>query len=76
IYEQLCHNVAYAILTSIVLVIFSVIIYFLPDNAVDLMKWYFRAPAYIVSFLAYTSFFITVITFLMVIKRFSTILDN
>lgn len=48
IYEQLCHNVAYAILTSIVLVIFSVIIYFLPDNAVDLMKWYFRAPAYIV----------------------------
>lgn len=54
----------------------SVIIYFLPDNAVDLMKWYFRAPAYIVSFLAYTSFFITVITFLMVIKRFSTILDN
>ncbi|HBM1589940.1 TPA: hypothetical protein LUI89_001667 [Salmonella enterica subsp. enterica] len=76
IYEQLCHNVAYAILTSIVLVIFSVIIYFLPDNAVDLMKWYFRAPAYIVSFLAYTSFFITVITFLMVVKRFSTILDN
>ncbi|EBF1959799.1 hypothetical protein DIK66_04715, partial [Salmonella enterica] len=60
----------------IVLVIFSVIIYFLPDNAVDLMKWYFREPAYIVSFLAYTSFFITVITFLMVIKRFSTILDN
>lgn len=44
IYEQLCHNVAYAILTSIVLVIFSVIIYFLPDNAVDLMKWYFAHP--------------------------------
>lgn len=76
IYEQLCHNVAYAILTAITLVIFSVVIYFLPDDAVDLKKWYFRASAYIVSFFAYSSFFITVITFLMVIKRFSTILDN
>lgn len=76
IYEQLCHNVAYAILTAIILVIFSVVIYFLPDNELDLMKWYFRATAYIVSFLAYASFLITVITFLMVIKRFSTILDN
>jgi len=76
VYDQLCHNVAYAILTSVALVIFSVIIYFLPDSVEELKKWYFFIPAYIVSYLAYSSFFFTVITFLMVIKRFSTILDN
>ncbi|HGG6426295.1 TPA: hypothetical protein ACJG67_002812 [Salmonella enterica subsp. enterica serovar Kottbus] len=76
VYEQLCHNVAYAILTAVALVIFSVTIHFLPENADELKKWYFATPAYVISYLAYSSFFFTVITFLMVIKRFSTILDN
>ncbi|AVL10540.1 hypothetical protein BON67_04480 [Escherichia coli] len=76
VYEQLCHNVSYAILTSVALVIFSVAIYFLPETPSELKKWYFATPAYIISYLAYSSFFFTVVTFLMVIKRFSTILDS
>jgi len=76
VYEQLCHNVAYAILTSVVLVISSVIISFFPDDMKSLENLYFAIPSYLLSFIAYTAFFTTVITFLMVIKRFSTILDN
>ncbi|UYP73486.1 hypothetical protein [Pantoea dispersa] len=76
VYEQLCHNVAYAILTSVILVIASVIISFFPDDVKILESLYFSIPAYFLSFIAYAAFFTTVITFLMVIKRFSTILDN
>ncbi|NIG15868.1 hypothetical protein [Pantoea sp. Cy-640] len=76
VYEQLCHNVAYAILTSVILVIASVIISFFPDDIKSLERLYFSIPAYILSLIAYAAFFTTVITFLMVIKRFSTILDN
>lgn len=76
VYEQLCHNVAYAILTSVILVIASVIISFFPDDIKSLAKLYVAIPAYVLSFIAYVAFFTTVITFLMVIKRFSTILDN
>ena len=76
VYAQLCHNVAYAILTSVILVISSVIISFFPDDTYSLEKIYFAIPTYILSFIAYSSFFTTVITFLMVIKRFSSILDN
>ncbi|EOV9702692.1 hypothetical protein ACN5L6_001649 [Cronobacter dublinensis] len=75
VYTQLCHNVSYAILTSVILVIASVIISFFPDGNL-LNKWYFHYPSYIVSFIAYTAFFATVITFLMVIKRFSSVLDS
>ncbi|MBD8456835.1 MULTISPECIES: hypothetical protein [Enterobacter cloacae complex] len=76
VYEQLCHNVAYAILTSIILVIASVVISFFPDKQETLNIWYFSVPAYLLSYVAYTAFFTTIITFLMVIKRFSSILDN
>ncbi|HDS7137945.1 hypothetical protein ABLU80_16045 [Klebsiella sp. CN_Kp104] len=76
VYEQLCHNVAYAILTSVILVIASVIISFFPEKKETLELLYFSVPAYLLSFIAYTAFFTTVITFLMVIKRFSFILDN
>lgn len=76
VYEQLCHNVAYAILTSVVLVIASVIISFFPEDKKSLENLYFSAPAYLLSLIAYAAFFTTVITFLMVIKRFSAILDN
>lgn len=76
VYEQLCHNVAYAILTSVILVIASVIISFFPEKKETLELLYFSVPAFMLSFIAYTAFFTTVITFLMVIKRFSFILDN
>lgn len=76
VYQQLCHNVAYAILTSVILVIASVIISFFPEKKEILELIYFLVPAYILSFIAYAAFFATVITFLMVIKRFSFILDN
>jgi len=76
LYEQLCHNVSYAILTSVILVISSVIISFFPDKKETLDLLYFAIPAYALSYIAYSAFFTTVITFLMVIKRFSSILDN
>lgn len=76
VYEQLCHNVAYAILTSIILVIASVVISFFPDKKEILESFYFAIPAYALSYIAYAAFFTTIITFLMVIKRFSSILDN
>lgn len=76
VYEQLCHNVAYAILTSVMLVIASVIISFFPEKKETLELLYFSVPAFMLSFIAYAAFFTTVITFLMVIKRFSFILDN
>ena len=75
VYDQLCHNVSYAILTSVILVISSVVISFLPEKDI-FTKLYFSIPAYLLSYVAYSAFFTTVITFLMVIKRFSNILDN
>lgn len=76
VYDQLCHNVAYAILTSVILVITSVMISFFPDDITSLRKLHFSIPVYVLSYIAYAAFFTTVITFLMVIKRFSSILDN
>lgn len=76
VYEQLCHNISYAILSSVILVVCSVIVSFFPEAGNTSNLLIFKIIFYIVSFFSYTSFISTVITFLMVIKRFSSILDH
>lgn len=76
LYEQLCHNISYAILSSVVLVVCSVVVSFFPTSGPVTSLFLFKFFYYVMSFLAYVSFISTVVTFLMVIKRFSSILDH
>jgi len=76
VYEQLCRNISYTILTSVFLVISSVVVSFFPDNLAGSNNLLHSFFYYFLSFVGYVSFSATVITFLMVIKRFSSILDH
>ncbi len=73
LYTELCHNTCYAILTSIAIVVLSVALSFFDEKAVttDAKIYVF----YFLSFLCYFLFISTIITFLMIIKRFSVVLD-
>lgn len=73
LYKELCRNICFAILTSIIIVIFSVVLSFYEPLI--------KSPIYVsffitLSFFCYAFFISTMITFLMILKRFSIILDN
>lgn len=74
LYTELCKNTCYAILTSIVIVVLSVALSFFDEKSVtgDEKIYIF----YFITFLCYYLFISTIITFLMIIKRFSVVLDT
>lgn len=73
LYKELCRNICFAILTSIIIVIMSAILSFYdPLIKGSIYTWFFTT----LSFLCYAFFISTMITFLMILKRFSIILDN
>ncbi|MCG8708798.1 hypothetical protein JHU04_002022 [Brenneria sp. 4F2] len=73
LYKELCQNICFAILTSIIIVILSAILSFYDMKIISGLSYYFFLVA---SFLCYALFMSTMITFLMILKRFSIILDN
>ncbi|WP_368937638.1 hypothetical protein [Proteus terrae] len=73
LYKELCHNICYAILTSILIVILSAVISFYDSKINTGFSYYFFITC---SFFCYSLFISTMITFLMILKRFSIILDN
>lgn len=73
LYKELCQNICFAILTSIIIVILSAILSFYD---VKITTSIYIGFFIIVSFLCYALFISTMITFLMILKRFSIILDN
>jgi hypothetical protein len=73
LYKELCHNICFAILTSILIVILSAIIAFYDPKINTGFSYYFFITC---SFFCYSFFISTMITFLMILKRFSIILDN
>ncbi len=73
LYRELCQNICFAILTSIVIVILSVILSFYDTKTATCIYTGFFIT---ISFLCYAFFISTMITFLMILKRFSIILDN
>lgn len=76
IYSQLCSNISFSILTSVLLVLFSVIVSFFPDDIKSISSLFFKCSYYLLSGFSYFLFLCTVITFLMVIKRFSQIIGD
>jgi len=76
IYSQLCSNISFSILTSVLLVLFSVVVSFFPDDIRTITSFVFKVIYYILSGSSYFLFLCTVITFLMVIKRFSQIIGD
>ncbi|MBW5835172.1 hypothetical protein [Yersinia enterocolitica] len=73
LYKELCQNICFAILTSIIIVIMSAILSFYDAKMTIAIYQYFFI---VVSFICYSLFISTMITFLMILKRFSIILDN
>ncbi|PWF89885.1 hypothetical protein DD549_21685 [Shewanella algae] len=73
LYKELCHNICFAILTSILIVILSAVISFYDSKINTGFSYYFFITC---SFFCYSLFISTMITFLMILKRFSIILDN
>lgn len=73
LYKELCQNICFAILTSIIIVIFSAILSFYDSKNPSAINFYFFITF---SFICYALFISTMITFLMILKRFSIILDN
>lgn len=73
LYNELCQNICFAILTSIMIVILSVILSFYDEKVTTS---FYSAFFIVISFLCYAFFISTMITFLMILKRFSIILDN
>lgn len=74
LYDQLCKNISYAILSSIMIVILSVAISFFTKPLVPYSVKIITL--YSLSFFCYIFFISTVITFLMIIKRFSSIVGD
>ncbi|MBF0691485.1 hypothetical protein IR150_08285 [Providencia alcalifaciens] len=74
LYRQLCHNISYAILGSALIVLLSVAISFFTTN-IEIMS-YKLFFLYILSFFCYAIFISTIITFFMIIKRFSAVIDD
>ncbi|HCM9652323.1 MULTISPECIES: hypothetical protein [Enterobacter] len=73
LYRELCQNICFAILTSIIIVILAAILSFYDvKTTTSLYTGFFIA----ISFFCYALFISTMITFLMILKRFSIILDN
>lgn len=74
LYGQLCSNISYAILSSAIVVIFSVAISFFTSPVIpfSIKAWVY----YGLSALCYFVFISTIITFLMIIKRFSAVLEG
>lgn len=73
LYKELCRNICFAILTSIIVVMFSAILSFCDYSE----KGFFYVSFFTaISFFCYSFFISTMITFLMILKRFSIILDN
>jgi hypothetical protein len=73
LYKELCQNICFAILTSIIIVILSAILSFYDVKITTSIYTEFFT---VVSFFCYALFISTMITFLMILKRFSIILDN
>lgn len=73
LYKELCQNICFAILTSIIIVIMSAILSFYDVKIITSIYQYFFIA---ISFICYYLFISTMITFLMILKRFSIILDN
>jgi len=73
LYKELCQNICFAILTSIMIVILSAILSFYEIKITSFIYTIFFIS---ISFFCYTLFISTMITFLMILKRFSIILDN
>lgn len=74
LYKDLCKNICFAILTSIMIVTLSAILSFYnPTSMSSGFPFYLFITT---SFLCYFLFILTMITFLMILKRFSTILEN
>jgi len=73
LYKELCQNICFAIFTSILIVILTVALSFYEKG----MESVFYHGLFItISFLCYALFISTMITFLMILKRFGIILDN
>ncbi|EOB3111586.1 hypothetical protein ACIJH7_003604 [Yersinia enterocolitica] len=73
LYKELCQNICFAILTSIIIVILSAVLSFYDAKIVSGISYYFFLVS---SFFCYALFISTMITFLMILKRFSIVLDN
>ena len=73
LYKELCQNICFAIFTSILIVILTVILSFYNDAKVGV---FYHDLFITMSFLCYALFISTMITFLMILKRFGIILDN
>lgn len=73
LYKELCQNICFAILTSILIVILSAILSFYDTKLIAGFGYYFFLTC---SFFCYALFISTMITFLMILKRFSIVLDN
>lgn len=73
LYKELCQNICFAILTSIIIVIMSAILSFYDAKTISNIYQYFFI---FTSFVCYSLFISTMIIFLMILKRFSIILDN
>ena len=73
LYKELCRNICFAILTSIIIVILSAILSFYDTSIKGFIYMSFFT---LLSFFCYAFFISTMITFLMILKRFSIILDN
>jgi hypothetical protein len=73
LYKELCQNICFAILTSIIIVILSAILSFYDLKITSGFGYYFFLAC---SFFCYAFFISTMITFLMILKRFSIVLDN
>ena len=73
LYKELCQNICFAILTSIIIVILSAVLSFYDIKITSGISYYVFLVA---SFFCYALFISTMITFLMILKRFSIILDN
>ena len=81
LYSQLCHNICYSIISSIIVVVLSIVCTFswfeqtYPNSSLPPHDIYYSTFCTL-SFIIYFFFSSTIITFLMIMKRFSYVLES